>query len=116
VDGTGQAGQLSAGDPGRSRHRRPAPGPGPALREAEERAGALQVGVDTVEFLGHRDGVIEYGLSLRRDIVRAMRRHRPEVVVTGAFSVRMVGGITSQADHRAVGPAARDAARDAGNR
>jgi len=86
------------------------------LREAEERAGARQVGVDTVEFLDHRDGVIEYGPELRRDIVRAMRRHRPEVVISGAFTVRMVHGITNQADHRVVGLAALDAARDAGNR
>src|SRR5215213_4276937 len=33
------------------------------LREAEERAGAREVGVDVVEFLDHRDGVIEYGLD-----------------------------------------------------
>jgi LmbE family N-acetylglucosaminyl deacetylase len=86
------------------------------LREAEERAGAKEVGVDVVEFLDHRDGVIEGGLALRRDIVRAIRRHRPEVVVTSAFTVRMVGGVTNQADHRVVGLAALDAARDAGNR
>jgi LmbE family N-acetylglucosaminyl deacetylase len=87
------------------------------LREAEERAGAREVGVDVVEFLDHRDGVVEYGPALRRDIVRAIRRHRPEAVVTGVFSARMGGGGTNQADHRAVGLAALDAARgDAGNR
>jgi LmbE family N-acetylglucosaminyl deacetylase len=86
------------------------------LREEEERAGARAVGVDVVEFLDHRDGVVEYGLPLRRDITRAIRRHRPEVVVGGAFDVRMVGGMTNQADHRAVGLATLDAARDAGNR
>jgi LmbE family N-acetylglucosaminyl deacetylase len=86
------------------------------LREAEERAGAREVGVDVVEFLDHRDGTIEEGPALRRDIVRAIRRHHPEVIVTGAFSVRMIGGMTNQADHRVVGLAALDAARDAGNR
>lgn len=86
------------------------------LREQEERAGAREVGVDVVDFLDYRDGAVEYGLPLRRDITRAIRRHRPEVVVGGAFSVRMVGGITNQADHRAVGLATLDAARDAGNR
>ncbi|MFI1393524.1 PIG-L deacetylase family protein [Streptomyces sp. NPDC020681] len=86
------------------------------LREEEERAGARAVGVDVVEFLDHRDGVVEYSLALRRDIVRAIRRHRPEVIVSGAFSVRMVGGMTNQSDHRVVGLAALDAARDAGNR
>ena len=86
------------------------------LREAEERAGAREVGVDVVEFLDHRDGVVEYGLDLRRDIARCIRRHRPEIMVCGSFEVRMAGGVVNQADHRVVGLAALDAARDAGNR
>ena len=86
------------------------------LRESEERAGAHEVGVEVVEFLDHRDGVIEYGVELRRDIVRSIRRHRPEVIVSGFFEVRGIFGMTNQADHRAVGLAALDAARDAGNR
>jgi LmbE family N-acetylglucosaminyl deacetylase len=86
------------------------------LREAEERAGAREVGVEVVEFLDHPDGIIEYGVDLRRDIVRSIRRHRPEVIVSGSFEVRSVFGMTNQADHRAVGLAALDAARDAGNR
>jgi len=65
---------------------------------------------------GFGDGVVEYGLALRRDITRTIRRHRPEVIVGGAFAVRMIGGVTNQADHRAVGLATLDAARDAGNR
>jgi LmbE family N-acetylglucosaminyl deacetylase len=86
------------------------------LREEEERQGAREVGVDTVEFLDHRDGVVEYGLPLRRDIARAIRRHQPEVVFTGSYADRMIGGFVNQADHRAVGLATLDAARDAGNR
>lgn len=86
------------------------------VREAEERAGAAEVGVSVVEFLDHRDGMVEGGLALRRDIARVIRQRRPEVIVTGAFTVRMVGGLPNQADHRVVGLAALDAARDAGNR
>jgi LmbE family N-acetylglucosaminyl deacetylase len=86
------------------------------LRENEERAGAREVGVDVVEFLDYRDGVIEYSAALRKDIARAIRRHRPEVIVGGAFDVRGPMGMTNQADHRAVGLATLDAARDAGNR
>jgi LmbE family N-acetylglucosaminyl deacetylase len=87
------------------------------LREQEERAGAARVGVDVVEFLDYADGVVENTLALRRDIARAIRRHRPEILVTGAFEVRGPGGaFSNQADHRAVGLAALDAARDAGNR
>jgi LmbE family N-acetylglucosaminyl deacetylase len=86
------------------------------LREAEERAGALEVGVDVVEFLDHRDGVVEGGPALRRDIVRAIRTHRPEVMFSGSFAEKMMSGMANQADHRVVGLAALDAARDAGNR
>ena len=86
------------------------------LREAEERAGARVVGVQTVEFLDHRDGVIDNDHELRREIVRAIRTHRPQVLITGNYDVKMFGGMTNQADHRAVGLATLDAARDAGNR
>lgn len=86
------------------------------LREAEERAGAREVGVDVVEFLDHRDGVVEAGPALRRDICRAVRRHRPEIMVSGSYAIRMFGVMANQADHRAVGLSALDAARDAGNR
>ena len=85
------------------------------IREAEQRASAREVGVDVVEFLDYPDGTIEGGLPLRRDIVRAMRRHRPEVVISNAFTVRLIGGYLNQADHRVVGLAVLDAARDAGN-
>ena len=87
-----------------------------ALREEEERAGAREVGVDVVEFLDYADGVIEYGLPLRRDITRAIRRHRPEVIIGSVFTERGAGGFPNQADHRAVGLATLDATRDAGNR
>ena len=52
------------------------------LREAEERASAAAVGVDSVEFLGHPDGLVTCGVALRADIAGAIRRHRPEVVLT----------------------------------
>ncbi|MEZ0089704.1 PIG-L deacetylase family protein [Streptacidiphilus sp. EB129] len=86
------------------------------LREAEQIASAAVVGVDVVEFLGHRDGVVEYGLPLRRDIARAVRRHRPEVVITTNYRDSYGGGFPNQADHIAVGRATLDAVRDAGNR
>src|SRR2546430_5470645 len=43
-------------------------------REREQRASAAVVGVREVEFLDHKDGVIEYGTALRRDIAAAIRR------------------------------------------
>ena len=86
------------------------------LRQAEERDSAAAVGVDVVEFLDHTDGVIEYGLPLRRDLARAIRRHRPDAVLTNNFDLRWASGNFNMADHRAVGLATLDAARDAGNR
>ncbi len=86
------------------------------LREAEQRKSAEQVGVRSVEFLGHRDGVVEYGLPLRAALARAIRRHRPEIVITGNFREFWEGSFPNQADHIAAGRAALDAARDAGNR
>ena len=86
------------------------------LRAQEERDGATEVGVDVVEFLDYDDGMVEYGLPLRRDISRAIRIHKPDVVITLTHRERFAGGGTNQADHRAVGLAALDASRDAGNR
>src|SRR6478672_4678247 len=48
---------------------------GPA-REAEEIAAAEAVGVDIVDFLDFRDGVIEYGVPLRRELCKVMRLRR----------------------------------------
>ncbi|MFI6878935.1 PIG-L deacetylase family protein [Streptomyces sp. NPDC050400] len=86
------------------------------LREQEQRASAAVVGVDTVEFLDHRDGVIEYGTALRRDIAAAIRRHRPELVVTLNHRDTWGGVYWNTPDHVAVGRATLDAASDAGNR
>jgi LmbE family N-acetylglucosaminyl deacetylase len=86
------------------------------LREAEERASAAVVGVDTVEFLGHRDGVIMPDLDLRRDLARTIRRHRPEVVIGINFRDSFGGPSLNMADHRHVGLATVDAIRDAANR
>jgi LmbE family N-acetylglucosaminyl deacetylase len=85
------------------------------IREAEERASARVVGVETVEFLDHADGLVEYGLVLRRDLALAIRRYRPEVVVTLNHQATWGGASFNMADHRHVGLAALDAIRDAAN-
>ncbi|MEU1599400.1 PIG-L deacetylase family protein [Streptomyces sp. NPDC005708] len=86
------------------------------LREREQRASAAAVGVSTVEFLDHRDGVVEYGVALRRDIAAAIRRHRPELVLTLNHRDTWFGTAWNTPDHVAVGRATLDAAADAGNR
>jgi LmbE family N-acetylglucosaminyl deacetylase len=86
------------------------------LREAEEVAGAAQVGVTTVDFLDYTDGVIEYGMDLRRDITRAFRKYRPDIVISGNHRLLFPSGKLNMADHRWAGLGVLDAARDAGNR
>ena len=88
------------------------------VRSAEQLASAAAVGVTTVEFLDHPDGMLEPGLHLRRDLARAIRRHRPEVVTTLSFREGFYGGgrAWNHADHRVLGEAVLDAVRDAANR
>lgn len=86
------------------------------LRVAEQRASAAVVGVEVVEFLEHRDGVIVPGLGLRRDLAAVIRRHRPEVVISVNYRDTWGGPVWNHADHRAVGVGLIDAARDAANR
>ena len=86
------------------------------VREAEQVESARIVGVDEVEFLGLPDGVLEYGVGLRRAICAVVRKHRPEMVITNNFRDTWGGVALNQADHIATGKATLDAARDAGNR
>jgi LmbE family N-acetylglucosaminyl deacetylase len=86
------------------------------VREEEERRSARLVGVEALEFLSYRDGTIEYGLPLRRDITRAIRRHCPDILITLNYHLAWNGHVLNMADHRWVGLAVLDGARDAGNR
>jgi LmbE family N-acetylglucosaminyl deacetylase len=87
------------------------------LRQEEERRSAAVVGVHRVDFLGHPDGMVEAGLSLRRDIAGALRHARPDIVITMNFDLTWgeEGGV-NHADHRATGICVLDACRDAANR
>jgi LmbE family N-acetylglucosaminyl deacetylase len=94
-----------------------APAETSVVREEEQRRSAARVGVRHVEFLGFADGSVEPGLTLRHDLAGALRRLRPEVVVTMNFELTWgEGGGVNHADHRAVGLSTLDACRDAANR
>jgi len=86
------------------------------VRENEQVESARIVGVDEVVFLGLPDGVLEYGVALRRAIAAVVRKHRPEIVITNNFRDSWGGQALNQADHIATGKAVLDAVRDAGNR
>jgi LmbE family N-acetylglucosaminyl deacetylase len=78
-----------------------------AIREDEERCVAAKLGVKEVIFLRHRDGELTPSLELRRDLVRAIRMYKPEIVVTLDPTVFWWGDRSvNHPDHRAVGEAA----------
>src|SRR5690348_11917643 len=77
-----------------------------AIRQREQRAAAKVLGIKKVEFLGYKDGHLAADLKLRRDIVRMIRKYKPELVIThipGRVLDAPMGG--SHPDHLAVGEA-----------
>ncbi len=80
------------------------------VREREQRAAAGICGVREVEFLRYNDGEVMPTLELRRDLVRMIRKHKPEVVIA-MDPTRMYSGkeYINHPDHRAVAIATLDA-------
>ena len=79
-------------------------------RGEEQKAAASRLGVREVVFLGYEDGVLQNGLELRREIVRQIRRFKPDVVVCQDPTTRWSAqGYLNHPDHRAAGDAALDA-------
>ena len=52
------------------------------IREEEQRAAARVLGVETVDFLGFPDGELEDTHQSRMAVTAAIRRHRPDLIVT----------------------------------
>lgn len=102
---------LTAGEAGM---KRPPEEAGP-LRAIEQRNACDIVGATSLTILDFPDGMLEYGLDLRRAIAREIRRFRPDAVLCGAGELHVPWGI-DHADHRAAGLATIDAVRDADNR
>jgi LmbE family N-acetylglucosaminyl deacetylase len=74
------------------------------LRAEEQRAACATLGVVGVEFLGYRDGYLEPSIAARRAVAAAIRRHRPEAVLTLDPDRRWSAwGYVNHPDHRAVG-------------
>ena len=66
------------------------------LRVDEERRSAAVVGVTVIEFLDHQDGLVEYGIALRRDLAAALRRLNPQVVIGHEFRPHLGRGGSGQ--------------------
>jgi LmbE family N-acetylglucosaminyl deacetylase len=81
-----------------------------AIRRQEEREACRILGVEDVIFLGYGDGMLQPTLELRRDLVRAIRQHKPEVVICGDPTVFFYGDqYINHPDHRAAAQAALEA-------
>lgn len=102
---------LTAGEAGMQR----APEEAGPLRAEEQRRACEIVGADRLTILDFPDGMLEYGLELRRAIAREIRAFRPDAVVCGSGRLNVAWGL-DHPDHRAAGLAAIDATRDADNR
>ncbi len=79
-------------------------------RRGEQINAAHALGARDVTFLSYDDGVLRNTLELRRDIVREIRRLRPDAVVCQDPTQRWGGtGYLNHPDHRAAGDACLDA-------
>src|SRR5579864_3700841 len=79
-------------------------------RRAEQINAAHVLGVRDVAFLTYADGTLTNTLELRRDIVRGIRRFRPDAVVCQDPTMRFSGSrYLNHPDHRAAGDACLDA-------
>jgi LmbE family N-acetylglucosaminyl deacetylase len=81
-----------------------------AIRRHEQQEACRVLGVEEVVFLGYPDGLLQPTLELRRDLVRVIRQHKPEVVLCGDPSVFFHGDeYINHPDHRAAAQAALEA-------
>jgi LmbE family N-acetylglucosaminyl deacetylase len=76
-----------------------------ATRREEQRAAAAEVGVGQVDFLGYPDGRVVPSFELRRDISRAIRRFRPQRVLSQSPERSWDRVFASHPDHLAAGEA-----------
>jgi LmbE family N-acetylglucosaminyl deacetylase len=81
-----------------------------AERADEVRAAVAALGLAGVELLGHPDGELDTTPSLRAEIVGAVRRVRPDIVLCPDPTAVFFGdGYFSHVDHRTIGWATLDA-------
>ena len=80
------------------------------MRRDEQKAAGKVIGLKGVFFLDHKDTQLVADLTLKKEIVRYIRKLRPDVVVTmDPTLVYSKRGFVNHTDHRAAGQAAIDA-------
>jgi LmbE family N-acetylglucosaminyl deacetylase len=99
---------CTAGDKGTS-DRAMSPSKLAEIRRVEQREACNRLGVKDLVFLNYEDGVLQNTLALRRDIVREIRRFKPDVVLCQDPTTRWSAqGYLNHPDHRAAGDATLD--------
>ncbi len=81
------------------------------IREEEQREAIKAIGGSKAHFLGYPDGYLEVTMDLKKDIVKIIRKVRPDVVITMDPSMLYSAsrGFINHPDHRAAGQATLDA-------
>jgi LmbE family N-acetylglucosaminyl deacetylase len=98
------SGDVGLDEPGMTREK------ATEIREAESLEAARIAGVKEVVFLREPDGLLQPTLDLRKKLVRQIRKHKPEVIMTGDPTIVWSGDdYINHPDHRAAAMAALDA-------
>ena len=80
-----------------------------AIRHQEQHAAAKVIGVDAVHFMDTPDGYLIPDLHMRREIVRVIRKFKPDILVTCDPQNLFATYNINHPDHRAAGQVVMDA-------
>jgi LmbE family N-acetylglucosaminyl deacetylase len=79
-------------------------------RQLEQKAAAAVLGVQSVTFLNYQDGYLVPSLEIRKEVVRIIRKERPDILVTcDPMNLFPRPGAINHPDHRAAGQIVVDA-------
>jgi LmbE family N-acetylglucosaminyl deacetylase len=79
------------------------------IRYEEQQNAAKVIGAKSVHFLDNADGYLTPDLNLRRQVVRVIRQHRPDILVTCDPQTLFATYGINHPDHRAAGQVVIDA-------
>ena len=80
-----------------------------AIRHEEQLAAAKVIGAEAIHFMDCADGYLIPNLDLRRDIVRVIRKFKPDILMTCDPQTLFATYGINHPDHRAAGQATMDA-------
>jgi LmbE family N-acetylglucosaminyl deacetylase len=80
-----------------------------AIRHEEQIAAAKVIGADAVHFMDRPDGYLVPDLNMRREIVRVIRKFKPDILVTCDPQTLFATYGINHPDHRAAGQVVMDA-------